>query len=386
MGIYIAYRCIFKDISISNNRDQANTSFFDHLLSYSEIFKNILKCIGISSIVIVLIFGPVLYTHPYQAITSMITRMFPFGRGLVHDYWAPNIWAFYMFLDRILTQLCLRIPLVRTNIKLCSLSISNTLQTYDPKHLSILPTPTPLICAISVICCTVPLGIFYFRTLRILFKKSLSIDNTTTVSTLISQYFINILIFGWFISFLFGFHVHEKAAIYGLLPLYLTIPQFVSICIPKTTTKNASTIMKIEYNSILLNYIQYCKYLSLTIYVSFLPLIMIPITEQGTNWTGLERFFLITLCIVYYQTMQKFWSSVSLSLMTSSSSVPWYKVIEQYIIYSSLFMVICCLWNISFFISLPFLPLVISSLVTGIILLYSLGGIAYSMYNLWSYI
>lgn len=49
-------------------------------------------------------FGPFLATGGVQGVAQIVSRLFPFQRGLNHAYWAGNVWALVSTVDRVLVR------------------------------------------------------------------------------------------------------------------------------------------------------------------------------------------------------------------------------------------------------------------------------------------
>lgn len=158
-------------------------------------FRNagaILKLIKLGVLVAgvcLLSFGPF-----YDHIPQVISRLFPFKRGLTHAYWAPNFWALYNFADKALS----------TCLGRKSSTASNTgglVQTFTHDVLpSIQPLATFALSAVAM----VP-ALYKLWTLKHSPNVGLNFIRAVTICACS--------------SFIFGWHVHEKAILMVLIPL-----------------------------------------------------------------------------------------------------------------------------------------------------------------------
>ncbi|XP_015511893.1 probable dolichyl pyrophosphate Glc1Man9GlcNAc2 alpha-1,3-glucosyltransferase isoform X1 [Neodiprion lecontei] len=162
-------------------------------------FKNrqcLVRILILGSIVILtttLSFGPFISQLP-----QVITRLFPFKRGLVHAYWAANAWALYTGCDKVLS-----IIWKQFGWSTASGAASMTAGLVQENVYAVLPTPTPV--ATFVITFTMMLP-----SLWVLFIRN---------SHKTPQHFIRCVVLCGLTSFMFGWHVHEKAILTAIIPL-----------------------------------------------------------------------------------------------------------------------------------------------------------------------
>ncbi|OMO53233.1 Glycosyl transferase, ALG6/ALG8 [Corchorus capsularis] len=138
-------------------------------------------------------YGPFVY---HGQIQQVIRRMFPFGRGLCHAYWAPNFWVFYIMLDKGIAFLLRKFGF---NIPVPAASFTGGL-VGDTSPFCILPQITPVTTFIMVLLALSPCLIKAWRDPRPLMIARL-------------------VAYAYTCGFLFGWHVHEKASLHFVIPL-----------------------------------------------------------------------------------------------------------------------------------------------------------------------
>src|SRR5690606_37881386 len=93
-------------------------------------FLNLIKLGVVVLIPFIISFGPFIYL---EQIHQVISRLFPFKRGLVHSYWAPNFWSLYTFADVVLGRFFGLQSVHKSTIGVVGLSETNILPIITPK-------------------------------------------------------------------------------------------------------------------------------------------------------------------------------------------------------------------------------------------------------------
>lgn len=265
-------------------------------LSKKAFIINSLKLGSIVLTVTAISFGPFINHLP-----QLILRLFPFKRGLTHAYWAPNFWAIYNMLDKVLS--------IILNVQHSNSSTGGLVQ--EQKH-SVLPQITPQITFTITVISMVPCCI------KILLNRTESMTN-----------FLKPLILCGTCSFMFGWHVHEKAILMIIIPIQI----LCSNCPSETNSSIFLTIFGL-YSLTPLLYSKELVVLKLSLFVMYI-MINYSITKQNSTYNTLviEKIYNLGIFIL-----------------------PLYEFVLQYV------------FKVEH--KLPFLPLMLTSVYCGIGMFY----------------
>ncbi|KAF1330547.1 Dolichyl pyrophosphate glc1man9glcnac2 alpha-1,3-glucosyltransferase, partial [Globisporangium splendens] len=188
--------------SISNtDMHETIQNFYDGKTTFS-LFR-FLRLGALVVAVFGLAFGSILVSHPdpIAGLKQIFSRLFPVQRGLCHAYWAPNVWALYAFADKLLVLV--GIPGATAGVALMSGGL------VQEASFAILPSIPPIVCA----------ALTFVTMLPVLYSVWKYPD---------SSLFMSALVYCMMCSFLFGYHVHEKAILQVILPLGLMAAESVN--------------------------------------------------------------------------------------------------------------------------------------------------------------
>ncbi|KAM9788607.1 LOW QUALITY PROTEIN: dolichyl pyrophosphate Glc1Man9GlcNAc2 alpha-1,3-glucosyltransferase [Neosynchiropus ocellatus] len=155
---------------------------------------------------------------------QVLSRLFPFKRGLCHAYWAPNFWAFYNILDKVLSTLGFRLELLKEE-QLPKASMTGGL-VQEFQHV-VLPSISPLT---TLVCTLLSILVRTQFVIGSLLQMKISLSSQPALGSIWrrprgSRGFLRCLVICALGSFMFGWHVHEKAVLLAILPLSILAVQ-----------------------------------------------------------------------------------------------------------------------------------------------------------------
>ncbi|XP_069134127.1 dolichyl pyrophosphate Glc1Man9GlcNAc2 alpha-1,3-glucosyltransferase-like [Argopecten irradians] len=159
-----------------------------------------LRLIALGTVVISIFslsFGPFIYLNQ---LPQVVSRLFPFKRGLCHAYWAPNFWALYNVADKGAAMVAKKLQVINSTSE--AVMTGGLVQEFE--H-AILPSIPPIVTLVAVVLSILP----------VLLNLWWSPKGPRS--------FLRALILCAFGSFMFGWHVHEKAILLIILPMSLLV-------------------------------------------------------------------------------------------------------------------------------------------------------------------
>ncbi|XP_058798616.1 probable dolichyl pyrophosphate Glc1Man9GlcNAc2 alpha-1,3-glucosyltransferase [Phymastichus coffea] len=276
----------------------------------SYCFKNRYFVFRLVKLSIIVIFITFLSFGPFMSqLPQVLSRLFPFKRGLLHSYWAANAWSLYAGVDKLLIVIWKKLGWL-DNIKIGSM----TGGLVQEDSFTILPTPTPFTTFLITFISMIP------ALWNLIFSKN----------KYLSKKFVRCIVLCGLSSFLFGWHVHEKAILTAIIPL----------CILAATDAKDSRVFTL---------------LSSAGHTSLFPLLY-PIELSGLKFVLWFTYLIMLASLLQEQFKSTILPDYELSYIAALPLITLYDIVIHKIIFGD---------------KLPFLPLALTSIYCAL-------GVSYS--------
>ena len=181
----------------------AAPAFAAHLIAHHtpgprirDVAKRLAAFVGVAAGVTAVSLGPF---AAFGQLETVAKRLFPFGRGLSHAYWAPNVWALYNAADKVAAK-ALRI---RAPVAHLARGMTGHGGTGAATHVA-LPAVSPRVTFFLTLAACAP-GLYAHTVARTTSLRPSALPRLVAYVSLC--------------AFAFGWHVHEKAALMVSAPL-----------------------------------------------------------------------------------------------------------------------------------------------------------------------
>ena len=178
-----------------------------------HVARSFMQLVGIAALALALALGPLIWDEMAAAVAAsggalsvswalfaactgvqlrqILSRLLPFGRGLVHTYWAPNMWALYFAADIAFTAALACAGLLPVSRKGALTAASGVLGDVKPTSL---PPISAGVCLLLVLITCLPALVVTYR------RPGARSLTRGVVHCSLS-------------AFMLGYHVHEKAVL-----------------------------------------------------------------------------------------------------------------------------------------------------------------------------
>nr|CAG4649365.1 EOG090X06YP [Scapholeberis mucronata] len=283
--------------------------------SHKSKFKLHFKRLAKLGLIVIATFG-LTYGPFIGQLPEVLSRLFPFeNRGLCHAYWAPNFWALYNLVDKMSTLAGRKLGWLDVSTPVASMT-GGLVKEFD--H-TVLPSVGPRATLALTVLALIPAVVILLRR-----------PNQPLA-------FIRAIVMCAFASFLFGWHVHEKAILIVIIPLTLLAASSHQDC-------------------------RLFLLLSITGHVSLFPLLFTPF----------ENVTKVVLVLAYSLASYSFLAALHYDAKSKNTLVkfrPWERAYLYGLVVVALFE--CCLHSlVDPSNRLPFLPLLVMSVYCAVGVIY----------------